>query len=94
MGTWTGRTVVYEAACQEVVDRLRVDYERLDEALAGVEWALSNSPERFPELYGSSLRMARTFKVSEVPELRIWFVFDDSTATVIFVEPSQDDEED
>ena len=54
---------------------------------------MSNSPEVFPLVYGSKLRMAKTRKASFVPALRIWFTFDDTTATIVFGELSQDDED-
>ena len=91
--SWTGRTVIYDPTCERDLDRLRFQYPRVGASVAGIEWALSNSPEQFPKLYGSSLRMAKGHAVHGVPRLRIWFTFDDSTATVLCVEPSGDEED-
>jgi hypothetical protein len=92
MGFWTGRTVVYDPAFEEEIIRLCIEYKRLDEALAGLEWALSNSPESFAQLYGSKLRMARIRKAPGVPEMRVWFTFDETQVTVVFAEAVEDED--
>jgi hypothetical protein len=93
MDSWTGRTVVYEPAFDEAIRRLGVKYRRLDEALSGLDWALSNKPHLFPQVYGSCLRMARIKGAPGVPNMRIWFTFDDHSVTVIFAETTEDDED-
>ena len=93
MDSWIGRSVIYEPAFEEAIERLSVDHGRLDEALCGLEWALSNRPEAFPQVYGSSLRMARIEGAPGVPEMRVWFTYDASTVTVVFAEPTEDDED-
>ncbi len=93
MGSWTGRSIVYDPAFEREIERLGIDYERLDEALTGIEWGMSNSPEVFPEVYGSKLRMAKTIPAPSLPALRIWFTFNETTVTIVFGELSQDDED-
>jgi hypothetical protein len=94
MESWTGRTIAYGPAFEQEIERLGINYQRLDEALTGIEWAMSNKPDAFPQVYGSKLRMAKTRRVPHVPALRVWFtLFDDNTVTIVFAEPSQDDED-
>ena len=74
------------------IERLRVGCVRLDEALAGLEWALSNNPEAFPLLDGTKLRMAPIAPAPDVPEIRIWFTFDDRTVNVLCAEEYEEDD--
>ena len=90
MDSWTGRSIVYYPAFDEEIERLGMDFQRLDDALAGTEWALSNRPEAYQQVYGSKLRMAKISGPS-AQNLRIWFTFDDTTVTIVSVELSQDD---
>lgn len=87
------RSIVYDPALEQEIKRLGISYQRLDESLAGIEWAMSNKPEAFPQVYGSKLRMAKTHSAPSVPALRIWFTFNDTTVTVVFGELNQDDED-
>ena len=97
MTSWTGRTVIYEHAPDKEIARLSSKYKRLEEAQAGLEWALSNEPEIFPSLpYGGKqeLRMATIDYLPDVPKMRIWFTFTDQIVRVLSVEtlePEMDD---
>ena len=90
--SWSGRSIVYKPAFSRFVQQLGIDYERLDEAMRGLEWALSNRPEAFPQVYDSELRMARIGRFPGVPGLRIWFTFDDTTVTVLSGDLIYDDD--
>jgi len=54
----------------------------MDEALIGVEWILSNEPEKCPVVPGTTrLRVIKTEpyrrNLVEIPALRIWFSIED-----------------
>ena len=89
MASWTGRTVIYEHAPDKEIARLSSTYKRLEEALAGLEWALSNKPETFPSLHydgKQNIRMATIGPFPYVPRMRIWFTFTDQIVKVLSVE--------
>lgn len=69
-----------ELYCHQAV--LLGDIDRIDDALAGVTWAISMMPEEFPELRGlGSLRVAKTEKLKRgngFVQLRVWFAIRDA----------------
>jgi len=92
MASWTGRTVVYGPLFDGEIERLKPRYPRLEEALTGLEWALSNRPEIFPLLYGSRLRMATIDPAPGVPYMRVWFTSTEREVHVIFAEECEEDD--
>ena len=92
MASWTGRTIVYDPGFEKEIDRLRVDYARLDEAISGVEWALSNNPKVFPALDGSKLRKATVESAPGVPQLRIWFTVNAQKINVLHAEEYEEED--
>ena len=90
---WIGRSIIYNPAFEKEIEVLEIDFQHLDDALTGMEWALSNKPDAFPQVYGSKLRMVKIRGGRFVPNLKIWFTFDDTVATIVFGEISQDDED-
>lgn len=50
------------------------DIQRLDDVLAGVEWALGQGADHFPIVRGTAdTRLVRTDPAGDLPALQIWF---------------------
>lgn len=58
-------------------------FERLDDALTGVCWALSTNPEIFDIVKGfKDIRLIKTDALGGLPALRVWFRIDTVTEKV------------
>jgi hypothetical protein len=67
------------------------DIERLDDALSGSVWAISNLAEEFPIVPGTTaLRVVKTEKLKVrggMVQLRIWFtILNENQVELLFVE--------
>ena len=74
------RTIRDENLYKKNIEALKVDWKRLDEALLGVQMALSNAPELFPLVPGTGnpgLRRLKLVGFPGVPPLSIFFTFTD-----------------
>lgn len=56
-------------------EELGIGIRRLDDARAGVNWAVEHDPEFYPEIPGttSGLRMASVGPMGEVPQLNLYY---------------------
>lgn len=63
------------------------DIRRFDEIMRGVYWALSTRPEAFPAVSdGSNIHVLKTAEFTDVPPLRIFYIFDESTVHLLWIE--------
>ena len=65
---------------------LRIQYERLDEAMEATRFALCREPELFPLVLGTHIRRLRLSACLGVPECDIWFTFDDRCVRLLHIE--------
>ena len=75
----------------------RGDYKRLDDALRGVVWALSNNPKVYKVVEGmKGVRLLKTDSFGDLPELMIWFRIDEVNERVelLTIESVQEEEGD
>jgi len=77
--------------------RAEIVHPRLDDALRGVMWALSNHPTAFPLVPGfEDIRIAKTdpieFGPSMMPRLRVWFRVKGRRVHLEYIEPDPFDE--
>ena len=87
------RKVVYDYTFEEQAKLLEPDAARLDEAIRGVEWAISHHPERLP-LIEKTLRVAFTDTFPGMPAMRIFFsITDEHTCTVHWIERLEQEDE-
>lgn len=74
------RTVRYEHSFDEDAKRIAFDCRRLYEAIAGAEWAIARSPEKFPLLPNTELRKV---DLKSLTGLCLWFeICDENTVSV------------
>lgn len=71
------RTIREEDEYKAAIGVFRVNYRRLDEAILGVSDVLCLHPELYPSLPGYRLHRIRISKFPGVPELSIYFTYDD-----------------
>ena len=76
------RGVRYSDSSNLTLQNAGRDQVAIDTVLSGVEWALANKPEEFPEIPGTMLRVAKTHEI----RMRLYFVFDDSVVEIVEVE--------
>jgi hypothetical protein len=77
------RIVRYEPLFDEQVEQLGVQAQRLDDAIRGLEEALSRHPEIFPKVGGTPFSMARLLVYNDAPPLRVYFTYDATTVRVM-----------
>ena len=73
------------------------DYKRLDDALRGVTWALSNNPKVYGVVEGmKDVRLLKTDSFGDLPELMIWFRIDeaDERVELLMIESAQEEDDD
>jgi len=72
------RTLIHEPTYTYALQSLGADIRRLDNALTGVEWALSTNPEVYDIVRGTvSTRILKTDALGGLPPLRVWFRIDE-----------------
>lgn len=72
------RTLVHEQTYSAALAALGSDIRRLDDALTGVEWALSTNPEVYDVVKGTlQTRILKTDALAGLPALRVWFQIND-----------------
>lgn len=67
------RTIRYSEAWERCVEEMGEQLARLDDLLQGVEWAVAESPEHFPLVEGTELRIILTDEFPDVPAFVIYF---------------------
>ena len=73
------------------------DYKRLDDALTGVIWALSNNPKVYGVVEGmKDVRLLKTDSFGDLPKLMIWFRIDevDGRVELLMIESVQEEDDD
>jgi hypothetical protein len=87
------RKVVYDFTFEEQAKLLEPDAVRLDDAIRGAEWAISNHPEKLP-IIEKNLRVAFTDNFPDMPAMRIFFsITDEHTCTVHWIERLEQEDE-
>jgi len=71
------RDIREEDEYKDAIKSLRISYQRLDEALLGISEVLCTHPEKFPSLRGYRLHRVRLSAFPGIPELSIYFTYDD-----------------
>jgi hypothetical protein len=72
------RTIVEDKRYKEQIEALKVDWQRLDEALSELTEAVSRIPENFPVVPGTALRRIQVIGFPGVPPLSVFFSFTDT----------------
>lgn len=67
------RQIVEQQKYREQIDALRVDWQRLDDALSELGNAACNTPEIFPLVPGTKLRRIGVVGFPGVPSLAVFF---------------------
>ena len=80
------RTIRQEDRFTEQLEALKVDYERLDEALLWVNVALCKSPHIFPVIPGTRVSRIRLRDFPGVPNLCIFFIYDENEVYLLSAE--------
>ena len=81
-------------AFKECVTSTVGGFERWDDALLGITWALAHNPHVYPVVQGMrDIRLLKTDQAGDVPALRIWFRIDEPTERVdlLFLDASSDE---
>lgn len=72
------RTLIHEPTYAYALKALGSDIQRLDDALTGIEWALSTNPEVYDVVKGTvNTRLLKTDALGGLPPLRVWFRIDE-----------------
>lgn len=84
--------IVEDNLYKEQINRYRVNWKRLDEALMSLYPALLGSPELFPLVPGTKLHRLKLVGFPQVPPLSIFFTLEKNritlrTAELIDLEP-------
>lgn len=79
------RDVRREPLFLEQIDALGITSQRLEEALAGMDYALSRQPEAFPKVPHTSFSRA-LLHIEGLPALRVFFTYDAVLVRLISVE--------
>jgi hypothetical protein len=86
------RTIREELEYAEAIKALRLDYRRLDEAVGILSDALCVHPELFPALPGYRVHCAHLVGFPGVPELSIFFTYDDDYVYLMSADQIPEDE--
>jgi hypothetical protein len=70
------RTIVETERFTKAFEKLKLSYQRLDEALTGVHHALCVDPDKCPRIEGTKLSLIKTHPFRGTPALRIFFTYD------------------
>jgi hypothetical protein len=71
------RCIREEQEYADAMRSLRVSYRRLDEFIGDIADVLCVHPERYPSLQGYRLHRIRVSEFPGIPELSIYFTYDD-----------------
>lgn len=86
------RTIVQGDRVAEEFARLRLDYRRFDEAFSATEDALVKTPETFPLVPGTELRRLKLVPFEGVPNLSLFFRFNDNEVVLEIAAVIEDEE--
>jgi hypothetical protein len=68
--------IVEDALYADQINKFRVNWKRLDEAMISLSTALLKSPELFPAVPGTRMRRLKLVGFPGVPPLSIFFVME------------------
>jgi hypothetical protein len=80
------RSVQFEPLFDEQIKGLAVDPQWLDDAMNGLDEAISRHPEIFPHAPGTKVSCARLIVYKDAPALRVFFTYDATVVRVLSVE--------
>jgi hypothetical protein len=86
------REVIDEPQYTEQINALRIEWQRLDEALMTLEPALLLVPDVFPMVPGTLLRRVQLVGFGGVPPLSIFFAVKGQTVHLVAAEIIEDEE--
>lgn len=86
------RTIVESSNLATQFAQWKIDYARWDDAFIGAGAALRAIPETFPQVPGTDLRRIKLVPFAGVPNLSIFFRYDDEKVTLEFAEIFEEDE--
>jgi hypothetical protein len=78
--------IIEENLFKEQIQRLRIDWKRLDEAMATFEEAILTVPDVFPLVPGTVLRRIQLVGFKGVPPLSIFFAVRGKNAHIVSAE--------
>lgn len=90
----SGREIREEESYRTDMENLRLSYESMDIAFENVSLALARRPDIFPQVPGADINLRR-IKVTgcvDLPELSVWFTFDDDFVHLLNIDELEDDE--
>lgn len=88
------RQLRYEHGVEDQLSKLKIEIERFDQIMEGIEEVLSMTPEAFPIISGTKLSFCRTNEFVGtnflgVPSLAIYFHYTADTVSIVAVEESE-----
>jgi hypothetical protein len=89
-----GRALIHEHGADEQIQDLGIGFERYDDLMMSIEWALLRYPEMFPAVPNSRLSICKTNEFvggefSEIPSLVIFFYYDEASVRIVAVESNE-----
>jgi hypothetical protein len=90
-----GREIREEESYKSDMARLRLSYQAIDIAFEDVSLALSRRPDIFPQVPGAiniNLRRLKVTGCADLPELAVWFTFDDNFVHMLNIDELEDEE--
>lgn len=80
------RTIRQEPKFDEQLETLGIACKRLDDIMEAVCFALSRSPDIYPKIPGTCLRVLKTVIYPDSPSLRIFFTFSHEEVHLLTIE--------
>ncbi len=80
------RQIRQEPLFENQLNGLGVNVEWLDDAIRGLDTAVSKHPEIFPKAPGTPFSVARLVVYGDAPALRVYFTYDATEVRLICVE--------
>jgi len=84
------RTLVDDPTYEATKGVLEIEDRLFDEALKGVTWVLCKDPERGQETDAPGIWAICTDSYHGVPELVVYYVFDDQSVNLLAVYPAEE----
>lgn len=85
-GRFNARGIIWSDQFETSKNAVADDARRFDEMLFGVDMGVARRPETFACVRGTRLHRVLLRQGIEPPSLRVWFTFDDSNVTLLYVE--------
>lgn len=72
-------------------DKFFKDIKLYDEVVYGITFSIAKSPEFFPEIKGTGIRIAKTYKINDIPGLTFYFKEYDEKIVLLDLEITPDE---